>query len=189
MVRRSLWGHHTGDGSVIAVGGGREGKTPPLDLPPKPLGGLKDPLGPPPIGGTSGGLLQELPEGPGGALERALAGFLFGLSMGLKEALDRWFSSLFSLLYPIPSLGWLPLLMLWVGIGELLPIALILICSFFPVLYNTLTGVRGVPRDLVRAAKVLGASNWRTLRDIILPQALPTILTGLRLEAGWPGGW
>ncbi len=114
----------------------------------------------------------------------ASVGFAFGVLMGLKETLDRWLSPIFSLLYPIPSLGWLPLLLIWLGPGEGLSVALIFICSMFPVLYNTLTGIRGVPRELLYASKVLGASPLRTLKEVLLPLALPQILTGLRLEAG-----
>jgi len=88
------------------------------------------------------------------------------------------------LLYPIPAIGWLPILMLWIGINELLPIAIIFICSFFPVLYNTITGIRGVNADYIKAAEVLGASKTRILTTVILPLALPSIFTGLRLEAG-----
>lgn len=114
----------------------------------------------------------------------AAVGFIFGVLMGLKEAMDRWLSPIFSLLYPIPSLGWLPLLLIWLGPGEGLAVALIFICSMFPVLYNTLAGIKSVPRELIYASKVLGASPFRTLREVLFPLALPQILTGLRLEAG-----
>jgi len=114
----------------------------------------------------------------------SIAGLLIGVLMGWKEVADRWLSPIISLLYPIPALGWLPLLMLWIGVNELLPIAVIFICSFFPVLYNTLTGIRGVDREVIKAARVLGASRWRTLTRVVIPLALPNIFTGLRLEAG-----
>lgn len=114
----------------------------------------------------------------------ASVGFVFGVLMGVKETMDRWLSPIFSLLYPIPSLGWLPLLLIWLGPGEGLAIALIFICSMFPVLYNTLLGIRSVPRELLYASKVLGASPLRTFKEVLLPLALPQILTGLRLEAG-----
>ena len=114
----------------------------------------------------------------------SLAGLLMGVLMGWKEVADRWLSPIISLLYPIPALGWLPLLMLWIGVNELLPIAVIFICSFFPVLYNTLTGIRGVDTEVIKAARVLGASRWRTLTRVVIPLALPNIFTGLRLEAG-----
>ena len=111
-------------------------------------------------------------------------GLLVGILMGWRGLVDRAFSPIISLMYPIPALGWLPLLMLWIGINELLPIAIIFICSFFPVCYNTATGVKNVGRDYIRAARTLGASEIRTLLAVIVPLALPSIFTGLRLEAG-----
>jgi NitT/TauT family transport system permease protein len=114
----------------------------------------------------------------------SLAGIAIGVVMGWNETMNRTLHPVFSLLYPIPALGWLPLLMIWVGIGEMLPILIIFICSFFPILYNTVTGVRGVNRDFIKAARTLGASDLRILTTVLLPVALPTIFTGLRLEAG-----
>ncbi len=114
----------------------------------------------------------------------ASAGIAFGVLMGWNEVTHRAFHPIFSLLYPIPALGWLPILMLWLGIGELLPITIVFIACFFPVLYNTITGIKGVPRDLIRAAEILGASRLKILRTVIFPLALPNIFTGLRLEAG-----
>jgi len=114
----------------------------------------------------------------------SMAGLAIGILMGGNNILDNAFSPLISLLYPIPALGWLPLLMLWIGINELLPIAIIFICSFFPICYNTVCGIRGVDRKFIQAARTLGASEVRILATIVLPLALPTIFTGLRLEAG-----
>lgn len=75
-------------------------------------------------------------------------------------------------------------MMLWVGIGEMLPIIIIFICSFFPVLYNTVTGIRTVDPNLINVARTLGASEGKILFTVALPLALPNIFTGLRLEAG-----
>ncbi len=114
----------------------------------------------------------------------SIAGMIIGTLMGWNNLLNRAFSPIISLLYPIPALGWLPLLMLWIGIDEALPIAIIFICSFFPICYNTATGIRSVDGNFVRAARTLGASDFRILITIVLPLALPAIFTGLRLEAG-----
>lgn len=114
----------------------------------------------------------------------SLAGLVIGTLMGWKEILNRTLSPIISLLYPIPALGWLPLLMLWIGINEALPIAIVFICSFFPICYDTATGIRSVDRDFIQAARTLGASDFRILTTIVLPLALPAIFTGLRLEAG-----
>lgn len=119
-----------------------------------------------------------------GFVAGSLAGIALGILMGWWENFNRALRPIISLLYPIPALGWLPLLMLWIGINELLPIAIIFICSFFPVLYNTVTGIRSVDKDYIRVAKTLGASDVRILATIAIPLALPNIFTGLRLEAG-----
>jgi NitT/TauT family transport system permease protein len=126
------------------------------------------------------------------SLVRVLVGFIsgsvfgigIGILMGWNERANRWFSPIIGLLYPIPALGWLPVLMLWIGINEMLPIAIIFICSFFPVLYNTLTGVRQVKPELINAARILGASDLFILQRVVVPLALPNIFTGLKLEAG-----
>lgn len=114
----------------------------------------------------------------------SIAGLAIGTLMGWKEILNRALSPIISFLYPIPALGWLPLLMLWIGVNETLPIAVIFICSFFPICYNTATGIRSVDRSFVQAARTLGASDFRVLTTIVVPLAAPAIFTGLRLEAG-----
>jgi len=114
----------------------------------------------------------------------SLAGIGMGVLMGWKEIANKALNPIFSLLYPIPALGWLPLLMLWLGVNEALPITIIFICSFFPVLYNTITGVKNVDQGYVKTARALGASDRRILTTVVIPLALPNIFTGLRLEAG-----
>lgn len=114
----------------------------------------------------------------------SIAGLLIGVAMGWEKVINKAISPIISLLYPIPALGWLPLLMLWIGINEVLPIAIVFICSFFPVCYNTATGIKSVERNFVQAARSLGASERRVLLTVVLPLALPSIFTGLRLEAG-----
>jgi NitT/TauT family transport system permease protein len=114
----------------------------------------------------------------------SIAGIVFGTIMGWRTAIDKALNPIISLFYPIPTLGWIPLLMLWIGINEMLPITLIFICSFFPVLYNTVTGIRNVDSDYIKAARTLGASDSKILATVVMPLALPNIFTGLRLEAG-----
>ena len=114
----------------------------------------------------------------------SIAGIAVGMMMGWVESLNKTLHPVISLFYPIPALGWLPLLMLWVGINEMLPIAIIFIASFFPVLYNTVTGIRNVDKDYIQVARTLGASDTRILATVVMPLALPNIFTGLRLNAG-----
>ena len=114
----------------------------------------------------------------------SIAGLIVGIIMGWREVINKALNPIVSLLYPIPALGWLPLLMLWLGIGEALPITIIFICSFFPILYNTATGIRTVDRNYIQVARTLGASDIKILTTVAMPLALPNIFTGLRLEAG-----
>jgi NitT/TauT family transport system permease protein len=114
----------------------------------------------------------------------SIAGIAVGMLMGWRENFHKALHPIISLFYPIPALGWLPLLMLWIGINEMLPIAIIFICSFFPVLYNTVTGIRNVDKQYIQVARTLGASDTRILTTVVMPLALPNVFTGLRLEAG-----
>ncbi len=119
-----------------------------------------------------------------GFLAGSLAGLAVGIIMGWKDVINKALHPIISLIYPIPALGWLPLLMLWIGINEMLPITIIFICAFFPILYNTVTGIKGVNQELIKAAKMLGASDTKILATVVMPLAVPNIFTGLRLEAG-----
>lgn len=114
----------------------------------------------------------------------SVAGVILGIIMGWNRVARTALSPIFALLFPIPALGWVPLLMIWIGITELLPITIIFICSFFPILYNTITGITGINRNIVDAARILGASERYILFHVALPAAIPNIFTGLRLEAG-----
>lgn len=129
-------------------------------------------------------LLRSLIRVLAGFLAGSALGIMVGIMMGYSKVVDEMLNPIISLLYPIPAIGWLPLLMLWIGIGEALPITIIFICSFFPVAYTTATGIKSVDKKLIKAAETLGASPRKILTSVVLPLALPTIFTGLRLEAG-----
>jgi NitT/TauT family transport system permease protein len=114
----------------------------------------------------------------------SVTGIIIGTIMGWNKIADRALNPLFNLFFPIPTLGWIPLLMLWIGINEMLPITLIFICAFFPVMFNTVTGIKNVDKNYVKAARTLGASDTKILFTVVMPLALPNIFTGLKLEAG-----
>lgn len=103
----------------------------------------------------------------------SIAGVVVGMVMGWREGINKALHPIVSLFYPIPAIGWLPLLMLWIGINEMLPITIIFICCFFPILYNTITGIRNVDKDYINAARTLGASDARKQCD---PSGSPTTL-------------
>lgn len=119
-----------------------------------------------------------------GMVAGSMAGIAVGIALGISPFLFSAFSPIIALLYPVPALGWLPILMIVFGIGEIIPILLVFLCSFFPLAYTTCSGIREVDPVYVNAAKGLGASDARVLWDIRIPLALPSIFTGLKLEAG-----
>lgn len=112
------------------------------------------------------------------------AGFAVGLAIGLSAVADALLDPLIALTYPIPKIAILPLLVLWLGIGEPSKVAVIAIGVFFPVAVNTAAGVRGVDPALVRAARSLGARPWQVVTKVSIVGALPTVFAGLRLGAG-----
>ena len=114
----------------------------------------------------------------------SIAGITIGIIMGWEGIIHKALHPIISLLYPIPTLGWLPLLMLWIGVNEMLPITLIFISSFFPVLYNTITGIKNVDKAYIQVARTLGAPDLKILTTVVMPLALPNIFTGLRLTSG-----
>ncbi|WP_337026463.1 taurine ABC transporter permease TauC [Pantoea eucrina] len=117
----------------------------------------------------------------------ALIGIPTGIAMGLSPALRGLLDPLIELYRPVPPLAYLPLMVIWFGIGETSKILLIYLAIFAPVTLATLAGVKNCRQVRMRAAQALGASRWQLLRFVILPGALPEILTGLRIGLGV--GW
>lgn len=112
-----------------------------------------------------------------------------GVLMARSWVAERIFMPVLSVLLPIPSLAWVPLFVLWFGIGNLATILVVIYAAFFPLAYNVWVGVRAVNPIWVRAASVMGADETTLFRKVILPGALPYIITGLRLSFGraWIG--
>lgn len=120
-------------------------------------------------------------------LAATLIGVPTGIAMGLSPGVRALLDPLIELYRPVPPLAYLPLMVIWFGIGETSKILLIYLAIFAPVTLATLQGVRSVQRVRLRAAQSLGASRWQLLYLVILPSALPEILTGLRIGLGV--GW
>ncbi|WP_439851298.1 ABC transporter permease [Pseudomonas syringae] len=122
------------------------------------------------------------------SLLRVLSGFLIGASLalvfaawvGLSREAEAYLEPTFAGLRSIPSLAWVPLLLLWLGIGETSKIVLIAIGAFFPVYLNGVAAIRGIDRKLVEVGQMYGFSRYRLTRRILLPAALPGLFTGLR---------
>ena len=111
----------------------------------------------------------------------AVFGVAIGLLMGRSRAVEEYLLPLVSVLAPIPGLAYTPLFLLWFGPGDFSSILLVGFVSSFPVIYNTWTGVKAVKEIWLRAAQAMGADDHRLFRQVILPGALPYILSGLRL--------
>jgi len=104
-----------------------------------------------------------------------------GTSVGLFPRAERILDPTLQALRAIPSLAWVPLLLLWLGIGETAKIVLIAIGAFFPIYVNLVAGIRGVDRKLVEVAHVLDIRGFALARRVVLPAALPSLLVGARI--------
>ena len=126
------------------------------------------------------------------SLYRVLAGFLIGaglalplgLLMGASQRTYALFNPLMQILRPIPPIAYIPLAILWFGLGNPPSFFLIAIGAFFPVLMNTIAGVRQVDGIYLRAARNLGVNQWTLFTRVILPAATPYILAGVRIGIG-----
>ncbi|MFM4807598.1 taurine ABC transporter permease TauC [Aeromonas hydrophila] len=117
----------------------------------------------------------------------AFFGVTVGIAMGLSPTLRGMLDPLIELYRPVPPLAYLPLMVIWFGIGETSKVLLIYLAIFAPVAMATLAGVQGAKQVRLRAARALGANRWQVLWYVIVPGALPDILTGLRIGLGV--GW
>jgi NitT/TauT family transport system permease protein len=111
----------------------------------------------------------------------AVAGLAIGMLMGRSRRMEDICLPLVSILAPIPGLAYTPLFLLWFGPGQFSAVLLVAFVSMFPVIYNCWTGVKAVKEVWVRSAMAMGADQHRMFRHVILPGALPYILTGFRL--------
>lgn len=129
------------------------------------------------------------------SLLRVLSGFAIGASLallfaawvGLSREAEAYLEPTFAGLRSIPSLAWVPLLLLWLGIGETSKIVLIAIGAFFPVYLNGVAAIRGIDRKLVEVGKMYRFSQQQMIVHLFLPAALPGLFTGLRsgLSLAW----
>jgi ABC-type nitrate/sulfonate/bicarbonate transport system permease component len=114
----------------------------------------------------------------------ALVGVTLGMAVGRSRVLESLVDPMLELLRPIPPLAFLPMMVLWFGIGEASKIFFIAYAAFFPIFTTTLEGIKYVDPLLLRAAASLGASRRDLFRYVVLPAATPAIITGLRLGFG-----
>ncbi|HEX9046785.1 MAG TPA: ABC transporter permease [Verrucomicrobiae bacterium] len=111
-------------------------------------------------------------------------GFAFGILLGVSKQAEELIGPTLHGIRQVPLLGWMPLIILWFGIGEFSKVVFIAIGAFFPTLLNTSIGIRGVSREYLEVGKVYQLSKLRLLGLVIIPAALPSIVSGIRLSIG-----
>ncbi len=113
----------------------------------------------------------------------ALVGIPLGYAMGLSNWFRGWFDPIVEFMRPVPPLALIPLVIIWFGIGEGSKVATILFGTFFPTVIATYGGIDSVDRALIRMGQSFGLSRFDIIRKIVLPAALPAILSGMRISA------
>ena len=114
-------------------------------------------------------------------------GVPLGLAMGMSRVMRGIFDPPIEIYRPVPPLAYLPLMIIWFGIGEVSKVGLIFLSVFAPVTLAARAGVRSAAIEQIHAAYSFGATRWQVLRHIVLPSALPEILTAMRIGIGM--GW
>ena len=117
----------------------------------------------------------------------AVAGIGIGTLMGANRRVYRFLDPIITVAMPIPGIAWAPIFMLWLGFGDPTIITVGALAAFFPIVYNTATGVRSIETKLIWSAQSMGASSKTIFLKICLPGATAFILTGLKL--GFARGW
>ena len=130
---------------------------------------------------TSLGLVIE------GFLIAASTGTALGVAMGVSPRFAAFINPVFQLLRPVPPLAWIPLAILWLGLGNAAKVLVIWFAAFVPAVINAETGVREIPRHVLEAARMLRTPRRRKRAEVVNPAAAPMIFTGLRLslQASW----
>jgi ABC-type nitrate/sulfonate/bicarbonate transport system permease component len=119
-----------------------------------------------------------------GFLIAAVAGIALGLLMGMSRIAARIADLWIAALYPLPKISLIPLLIIWLGTGEAYRIVISAVTAFFPIVISTYSGIRQADGGLVKAAKDLGANTRQIQFNVVIPAALPSILSGLQLGMG-----
>lgn len=122
-----------------------------------------------------------------GVLYACLIGFPIGLLMGDSPKLMKAIAPFINSLRQVPIMAWVPLSIVWFGLGDGPTIFMIAFSGVFTLILNTIAGVQDISRDYYHAVRSMGANTWDVIRDVIMPGALPGVITGVRLaiSAGW----
>jgi ABC-type nitrate/sulfonate/bicarbonate transport system permease component len=114
-------------------------------------------------------------------------GMTFGFLMGYSKTVMQLVDPVMGGLRQVPVMAWVPLTIVWFGLGDGPTVFLIAMVGTFPILLNTIAGVQSISKDYFHAARTMGAGSWSIFKDVMVPAALPDVLTGMRLavSAGW----
>ena len=114
-------------------------------------------------------------------------GVPLGLAMGWSRRTEALVNPAFLLIRPIPPLAWIPLAIVWLGLGDAAKVLVIWFAAFVPSVINSYAGVRSIEPHMIEAARMLGVPRWMLVREVLVPGAAPLIFTGLRLslQACW----
>ena len=122
-----------------------------------------------------------------GFLVASTLGVVLGLAMGASRKIEALVNPAFLFLRPIPPLAWIPLAIVWLGLGDAAKVMVIFVAAFVPSVINSFSGVRQIDKPLFEASAMLDIRGWRYWTQVLIPGALPSIFTGLRLslQASW----
>ena len=122
-----------------------------------------------------------------GFVVASVLGVSLGLAMGASRTVEALANPVFLLLRPIPPLAWIPLAIVWLGLGDAAKMMVIFFAAFVPSVINSYAGVRQIDKPVFEAAAMLDVKGWRYCWQVLIPGALPSIFTGLRLslQASW----
>lgn len=114
----------------------------------------------------------------------AVFGILFGIVIGLSSHVQRLTDFIIQVIKPIPPIAWIPLVILWMGIGEISKVFLIFLGGFFTILLNVIDGIRYTDKKLLEVAAVMETPRLKYIVKLVIPAAFPSIFTGLRVAMG-----
>jgi len=117
-----------------------------------------------------------------GFFAASAVGVPLGLWMGWSRRAEALINPVFLFVRPIPALAWIPLAIVWLGLGDAAKVMILWFAAFVPCVINSFTGVRNIDRPIIEASAMLGVHGWSLVKDVIVPGALPSIFTGLRLS-------
>lgn len=119
-----------------------------------------------------------------GFVVSGILGIVLGSIIGMFRTARELFQPIITVIRQIPIIAWIPLIILWAGIGELSKVVIIVLAAFFPVLVNTESGMEHTPEGYLEVARLYKLSPWKTFTKVYLPHAIPQILVGLKLALG-----